>query len=153
MIHFTRKVLSVFFIFLISISAFSGCSQSGTRDSSKYDKDNTLQAEDENFVSGVVLSEDDIEFELSPLRGDVQITQQAVITNTKQIVVSVDRIQNGTEIELFLYTDESSDDPVGYAVLSEGKEEAAFVNLTSHTAYKVGAINNTSSSVTLKISS
>lgn len=148
MICYIKKILSVCFVLTICFTVFAGCTNTN-----KDEKDRFLFGENETEKIGFALSEGNVELEVDPDAEAVQVTQDFVMTNTKQIIVSVDNIQNDAEIQLFLYTADSPDNPIGYETLSAEEKKAIFSNLTSAAAYKIGAtISNTSDSAKLIIS-
>lgn len=104
-------------------------------------------------VSGSALKDGNIELEISESIEIIQTTQDAMITNTKQIVVTTQDISNEAEINLYLFTGEDLEDPIGYATLSIHEKKATFSNLTSAVSYRIGAIlSNLVSPVTITIS-
>lgn len=148
MICYIKKILSICFVLTICFTVFAGCTQTN-----EDKKERFSFGENGTEKIGVSLNEGNVELEVDPDAETVQVTQDFVMTNTKQIIVSVDNVQNDVEIQLFLYTADSPDDPVGYATISAEEKKAIFSNLTSAAAYKIGAtISNTSDSVKLTIS-
>lgn len=148
MIYYIKKVLSVCCVLMICLTIFSGCATLGNGE-----KDRFSFGENEAEKIGVSLSKSNVDLELDPEADSIQVTKDSIVTNTKQIIVSADNIQSDTKIELYLYTAESLDNPIGYATLSTEEKEAVFSNLTSAVSYIIGAtISNSSSSVTLTIS-
>lgn len=148
MVCFIKKVLPVCCVSMICLMIFSGCATLGNRE-----RDWFSFGEKETEKNGVSLSTSNVNLELDPEEDSIQVTKDFILTNTKQIIVSVDNIQSNTKIELYLYTAESLDNPIGYATLSTEEKEIAFTNLTSAVSYIIGAtVSNSSSSVTLTIS-
>lgn len=148
MVEYLKKSLVICLVAVVCLSIFSGCGAAN-----KTDEDQSSFIENESSATGESLNMNSVKLELDPQDTSVQMIQDFVKTNTKQITVSADNIPTDTEIELFLYIDEDLDNPIACATLTNKSKEVVFTNLTSAAAYKVGAtISNSSVSVEIIIS-
>lgn len=101
---------------------------------------------------GTALSIGDISLELSATNTNIQMIENAVWTNTKKIAVSAE-ISGDTQVEVFLYNVEDTDNFIQTIILSKNKSEGDFTNLTSAADYVIGAtLKNTGEDVILNIS-
>lgn len=144
--NITKNVLILVLVVAICLVVLSGCG------SIKKETDWFSLRGNEVKREGISLQDADYETSIYPDVESIQVTQDYLFTNTKQIVVSVDDITKNVEIELFLYASASNSDPIGYATLSDEERTAVFSNLSSSVDYKVGAaISNSSELVKLII--
>ena len=90
-------------------------------------------------IAGVALEDGDITLDIDLQGKSPYMTQDAMITNTKKIVVSITNITNNAELNIYLYSSDNAETPIGYATLSADQKKATFSNLTSAVAYKIGA--------------
>ena len=131
---------------LVCVLGLVGCN------TTQNDIDKVSEAENSTNVSGNKLSEGSVTFEVNPKIEGAQIADISIRTNTTMIRVTAANIAGDTEIPLFLYDAENSDNPIMYATLTAKDNSVDFTNLTSACAYKVGAeIKNSNQSVTLTI--
>ena len=149
--YFMKKnCLVMIAIVLIYIFTLLGC---------KNETDENKRAELTNYVEGpfgiegVHLREGVVELKVNPFEKESQLTKDYLITNTTQIVVSVEKVHDSIYIDLCLYSSESTEEPIAFATISSDKNTAVFANLTASTAYRVGAtIRGSSDTITLMIS-
>ena len=74
---------------------------------------NSLEAE------GIAIGTQSAALCLEANSDDVRQTEEYLITNTTKIVVSAEDMEQPAKVELFLYSRESTTDPIAYAALSE----------------------------------
>ena len=140
------KKMFPFIIALACVLSLAGCYIT------QNDIDKASEAENTPNVSGHKLSEKSITFEVNPKIEGAQIADISIQTSTTIISVIAENIAGDTEIPLFLYNAEDSNNPILYATLTAQDDSVDFTNLTSACVYKVGAeIKNSDQSVTLKI--
>ena len=140
------KKLIALVLALVCVLGLVGCN------TTQNDIDKVSEAENSSNVSGNKLSEGAVTFEVNPKIEGAQIADISIQTNTTMIRVTAANIAGDTEIPLFLYDAENSDNPIMYATLTAKDNSVDFTNLTSACAYKIGAeIKNSDQSVTLTI--
>ena len=141
-----KKAIALVFV-LILMLGFVACKSNETGDI-----DNFTPSENSSSAESVALGAQTVELCLDAASNDAQPTEEFLSTNTTKIVVSAENMEQSAEVELFLYSQESTTEPILYATLSKSATEVSFSNLTSATSYKVaGKINNGTTSVTLTI--
>lgn len=141
-----KKAIALVFV-LILMLGFVACKSNETGDI-----DNFTPNENSSSVESVPLGAQTVELCLDAASDDAQQTEEFLSTNTTKIVVSAENIEQSAEIELFLYSRESTTEPILYAALSKSSTAVTFSNLTSATSYKVaGKISSGTAPVTLKI--
>lgn len=141
-----KKAIALVFV-LILMLGFVACKSNETGDI-----DNFTPSENNSSAESVALGTQSIELCLDAASNDAQQTEEFLSTNTTKIVVSAENMEQSTEVELFLYSQESTTEPIGYATLSKNNTTVTFSNLTSATPYKVaGKISNGTAPITLKI--
>ena len=141
-----KKAISLVFV-LILMFGFVACKSNETGDIDTFALD-----ENSSGVESIALGVQTVELCLDAASDDAQQTEEFLSTNTTKIVVSAENLEQSTEVELFLYSQESTTEPILYATLSKSSAEVTFSNLTSATSYKVaGKISNGTAPITLKI--
>ena len=141
-----KKAITLVFV-LILMLGFVACKSNETGV-----VDNFTPSENSSSVKSVALGAQTVELCLDAASDEAQQTEEFLSTNTTKIVVSAENMEQSAEVELFLYSQESTTEPILYATLSKSAAEVTFSNLTSATSYKVaGKINNGTTSVTLTI--
>ena len=141
-----KKAIILVFV-LILMLGFAACKSNETGDI-----DNFTPSENSSSVKSVALGAKSVELCLDAASDDAQQTEEFLSTNTTKIVVSAENMEQSAEVDLFLYSKESSTEPILYATLSKSTSEVTFSNLTSAMSYRVaGKINNGTTSVTLII--
>ena len=69
---------------------------------------------------------------------NMQLTPEVLRTNSTQISVSAEGVLGETEIKVYLFLAEETEDCIAEAVLSSEKNSVVFTNLTSAEAYMIG---------------
>ncbi len=140
-----KKIISML-LSLMLVLGLCACTQSDNEDKHLNRVDNG------GTPSGVALKEQSVELEISPDSEGVQLSEEAILTNTKKITVTVSNISGDTEITCYLYASDNLEVAIGEVVLSADKKTADFENLTSSVSYKIGAeVSNSSDTVKLEI--
>lgn len=141
-----KKAIVLIFV-LILMLGLAACKSNETGDI-----DNFTPSKNSSSVESVALGMQTVELCLDAAFNDAQQTEDFLSTNTTKIVVSAENMEQSAEVELFLYSQESTTDPIGYATLSKSAATVTFSNLTSAASYKVaGKINNGTAPITLTI--
>ena len=141
-----KKAIVLIFV-LILMLGLAACKSNETGDI-----DNSTPSENSSSIESVALGTQTVELRLDAASDDAQQTEELLSTNTTKIVVSAENMEQSAEVELFLYSQESTTDPIGYATLSKSNATATFTNLTSAASYKVaGKIINSTAPITLTI--
>ena len=127
-----KKAIVLVLMLLLTL-ALAACGANGTQDS-----DSFTVGEAPSGAEGAALAGQPASLYLEA-NSDAEIqTEEFLKTNTTKIVVSAEELEQSAEVALFLYAQENAAEPIAYATLSEGSQEATFTNLTSAVSYKVG---------------
>ena len=89
------------------------------------DIDSFTQSENSSEAEGIAIGTQSAALCLEANSDDVRQTEEYLITNTTKIVVSAENMEQPVKVELFLYSRESTTDPIAYAALSESSAKAA----------------------------
>ena len=85
-----------------------------------------------------MLSDESVNLLVEQGTRNMQLTPEALLTNSTQINVSAEGILDETEIKVYLFLAEETEDCIAEAVLSSAKNSVVFTNLSSAEAYIVG---------------
>lgn len=141
-----KKAIALVFVLILTLGLVA-CKSNETGDI-----DNFTPSENSSSAESVALGSQTVELCLDVASNDAKQTEEFLSTNTTKIVVSAENMEQSAEIELFLYSRESTTEPILYAALSKSSAAVTFSNLTSATSYKVaGKISSGTAPVTLKI--
>lgn len=94
---------------------------------------------DNSNISGVALSDKDVTVQLDPDGGVSFLTEDALFTNTTEIIVSIPGLEVGEEVVVYLYDSENMDYPIRKTTLSTEKSKERFSSLISITGYRLEA--------------
>lgn len=120
-------------IVTLSCSCFAACDFASAGKSDKGIPLHTGQS-----LHGIMLSDESVNLLVEQGTRNMQLTPEALLTNSTQINVSAEGILDETEIKVYLFLAEETEDCIAEAVLSSAKNSVVFTNLSSAEAYIVG---------------
>ena len=128
-----KQFLAFLLIVTLSGSCFAACDFTSAGKS-----DNGIPLHTGQSLHGIMLSDESVNLLVEQCTRNMQLTPEALLTNSTQINVSAEGILDETEIKVYLFLAEETEDCIAEAVLSSAKNSVVFTNLSSAEAYIVG---------------
>lgn len=101
-----KKAIALVFVLILTLGLVA-CKSNETGDI-----DNFTPSENSSSAESVALGTQTVELCLDAASNDAKQTGEFLSTNTTKIVVSAENLEQSTEVELFLYSQESTTEPI-----------------------------------------